>query len=392
MFEVESYLASGGTLDGLREELAIRVDEDPRLVLLNYHQIDSPKSHPIVTECRGLVVEKESWRVVSFPFRRFFNYGELPEATKRFDFGKAALTEKIDGSLISLFFYRGEWRVCTRGKIDAGGEVGFSEMTFRDLFQSTTERYPDFWAKLDPERGYYFELVSPENRVVTPYREQELYLLTVRHRTTWREVGRDELEVIASELGVRIPRLISFRDEKQVLELARTLETLDEGFVAVDYSGLDDDGMSFRRLKIKNPSYVAIAHLKDSAANSLRSIVHLVATGEEAEFLSYFPEFAKYVAPVKKKHDEFMAELKATWSELEARWAGLERTGENTKAFALLVKDRPDSAALFALYHGKASSVEDFFRQQRERFGEKSAATKLMALLRFRDRDFVTEE
>ena len=31
---------------------------DDNRVILNYNQIDSPKNHPVVKECRGLVLDK----------------------------------------------------------------------------------------------------------------------------------------------------------------------------------------------------------------------------------------------------------------------------------------------------------------------------------------------
>lgn len=76
--EVQKYLRSGKTLEQLTSELGIKVthhSSDP-LVILNYCQIDSPKFHPITLECRGLVLEKQSWNIVARSFKRFFNFGE----------------------------------------------------------------------------------------------------------------------------------------------------------------------------------------------------------------------------------------------------------------------------------------------------------------------------
>ena len=78
------------------------------------------------------------------------------------------------------------------------------------------------------------------------------------------------------------------------MELVNDLEKMDEGFVCVDYTQHYRNN-SYRRLKVKNPVYVAIAHLKESSASSLRSVLQLVMSGEQDEFLGYFPEFKKYV-------------------------------------------------------------------------------------------------
>lgn len=85
MLKVQEYLSDyaktlgpQGALNKLNEELAIRVatHEWLPLVILNYDQLDSPKTHPIVRECRGLVLEMETWKVVARAFERFFNLGE----------------------------------------------------------------------------------------------------------------------------------------------------------------------------------------------------------------------------------------------------------------------------------------------------------------------------
>jgi tRNA splicing ligase len=52
---------------------------DSGLVVLNYNQINSPKLDPIVRECRGLILDRNSgYSVVARSFDWFWNYGECP--------------------------------------------------------------------------------------------------------------------------------------------------------------------------------------------------------------------------------------------------------------------------------------------------------------------------
>lgn len=46
------------------------------LVQLSYSQTESSMASPIVQECRGLILELDTWKVVSLPFFKFFNFGE----------------------------------------------------------------------------------------------------------------------------------------------------------------------------------------------------------------------------------------------------------------------------------------------------------------------------
>lgn len=51
----------------LKEELGIRykVYEEDGIVILDYDQIESPKTHPIVIECRSLILSYPEFDVVA---------------------------------------------------------------------------------------------------------------------------------------------------------------------------------------------------------------------------------------------------------------------------------------------------------------------------------------
>ena len=100
MLELQKYLQTK-TLEDLESELGIkhnRHNKYPNLVLFKYDQIKSPTYPPIVKECRGIILdENDNWKVVSYPFNRFYNYGQN-EAEKDIDWSTAVVQEKADGS------------------------------------------------------------------------------------------------------------------------------------------------------------------------------------------------------------------------------------------------------------------------------------------------------
>src|SRR3989344_2446115 len=118
MLNVQTYLRTpGNTLETLHNELGVEFAEHPTdpLVILNYSQIDSPKTNSIVMECRGLVLEKETWNIVAKAFNRFFNWGEVTEMMADFDWNNFTANTKEDGSLILFYYYGDHWRINTRG-------------------------------------------------------------------------------------------------------------------------------------------------------------------------------------------------------------------------------------------------------------------------------------
>ena len=65
------------------------------LVLLKYDQLNSDLGNDIVQECRGLILDSDTFDIVSYPFNKFFNYGESHAAT--IDWASAYVTQKLDG-------------------------------------------------------------------------------------------------------------------------------------------------------------------------------------------------------------------------------------------------------------------------------------------------------
>ena len=386
---VQKYLRNSKTLTDLESEFGIKSSEYGNLVILNYSQIDSPKTNSIVMECRQLVLEKGTWDLIFRSFHRFFNYGEALELTGDFDVSNAVALDKIDGSIIGVFRYRGEWLMTTRGVIGGDCQVGTFPLTFKELFDLTVSQYPRFWGALNElmqshDYCYTFELTSPENRVVTPYTDRALHLLTVRDvGAGFKEIERCGIEVIGEELGVPIPTMHEFSDISALVKMAANVGELNEGFVCIDYSKLIND--SYRRMKVKNPAYLAVAHLKESSASSLRSLLQLVMMGEASEFLTYFPEFRQYVEGLQTKWIEYKTKLEVSLEEAK------NKKNLSRKEFALWAKQQINPGVLFLYLDGKLTTVQDWIDQSIEAKGDKNFGKMMMKTLRVDDIEWKIE-
>ena len=71
---------------------------------------------PLLLDARGTVIEwsRDGPELVAYPFHKFFNVGEasFPERP-------LVAYEKLDGTMVSLFYYDGELRAATRKRLDA---------------------------------------------------------------------------------------------------------------------------------------------------------------------------------------------------------------------------------------------------------------------------------
>lgn len=341
MLLVQKFLKRN-TLAALTEQYAItakRHPEFPNLVMLKYHQIESPMHEPIVQECRGLILdEQQDWSIVSHPFHKFFNQHE-PNAAS-INWRTARVYEKLDGSLHTLYWYGGLWRVASSGLPDAGGSAHSLGMTFSELFWRTWNDL-GYMLPSQPRFCFMFELLTPYNRVVVPQANSRIVLLGVRDLESGQEIGP---EWMAEKLGWEYVRSFPLNTIEKCLAAAESLDPMvQEGFVVCD--------ANFNRVKVKSPRYVALAHLKESC--SARRLLDIVRSGESDEFLSYFPEMRPAYALIAEKFGALCTEVQADYERLKGILS--------QKDFALEAMKTRCSSALFAIRSGRAKSVREFF-------------------------------
>jgi RNA ligase len=357
MLHVQNYLRNGKTHQHLRDELGIRAvrHETLRLVILNYDQIDSPKSHPIVRECRGLVLHTETHDLVARSFPRFFNWGEMTEEMKRFDFSRFTAHTKEDGSLVLLFFFEGQWRLTTRGSF-AEDVMRNQELTWHDAVCRVlgVPAVADLAGRLDESLTYVCEFCSPFNPVVRRYAESVLYLLSAFRGE--KELAPQEVDALCTA-QFRRPTKHEFTGIEQIRAFLQEQAAADptfEGVVIRDRHG--------SRWKIKSPTYLGLHQMGTSGEEAIepKHLLPFVLAGEEDELLNYYPQVRELYRECKGKVEVAFARLEETWSAC--------RQIEDQKAFAQAIQGRtPFVAILFALrkVHGKEQTREHLLRAWR---------------------------
>ena len=346
MLEVQKFLENK-PLSALTEECGIVVTEYAEYVVLNYSMFDSPKRHPTVEECRALILQKGSWKVLARSFDRFFNYGECPDKDSEFNLANAVVWEKIDGSLCLVWWNPtyGQWEASTRKMAYAEGSTCLGN-AFKDVIMKALggRDLDEMFEGMDKQVTYIFEVVSPETRVTKPYKDYDIYLLGTRNIVTGDEgLGSNyisELMAIKTKLDVRTPKIYSFKNVTEIVAFAKQMDAFDEGFVCtcITPSG------SFSRIKIKNPAHVAISHLRENGGMSSKNIAIISWGGDQEEYLKYFPEDMEFFEPYIDAMDLLTNEIKEVW----------EQTKDivSQKDFAMKVKDLPYSSILFKMRKG----------------------------------------
>ena len=278
------------------EPYNLKISEDDGFVLFKYNQIASDFSQEICQEARGLILDSEdNFRVVRYAFKKFFNIDEGFAA--HIDWDTAVASEKIDGSIMSVWYARGKWHLSTNGTIDAFkaelSGVG-PYKTFGELFESVLP-LSTFVGNRYENICWTFELVSPYNKVVIDYPETKVYLLSIRFMNTLEELDYDRISAYAAKLGVAYPQFYYMNDEAGFRRLVENMPEGHEGVVVRDQYN--------ERVKIKTLLYFEMHKAKNNGVITLERIVDLIRANDHYEFLSYFPEYTDTFNAVKHQVD-----------------------------------------------------------------------------------------
>ena len=383
MLEVQKYLKEN-SLESLSQEYGIKYkfDATSELVILTYSMINSQKTHPITRECRGLVLDVSSGDVVSMAYHRFFNYGEA-EAGHDMDILKCTAVEKLDGSLISIFNHKGKWRIATRGVIDPEDLTPTEKYTFTELIHQCLPK-DDAFKDFDENVIYLCEICSPDNRIVTMYKETELVITGARSKTDFSELDYGELESLAvvssDDNKVRVAKTFDMIKLIELENINNERSAEFEGFVVVDYT--ERQNGHFNRFKFKNARYVALHHIRDQIGNN-RAVLGLVISDDTEEVLLHFPELSHIIEGIRCKFLEHLCEV----NEIESK---VNFDCETRKDLAMQVKDSKVSAYLFWKASNRDSNYKGYLDEQIGRKSLKLVAKRMLPLLGIEDND--TEE
>jgi hypothetical protein len=305
----------------------------PDLVMFKYSQFESDFSNPIVRCCRGSVYHISGDTVTPYlmPFFKFSNYGEKGEDPIDW-MGTLYVRDKLDGSLLKLLKEPGGddlWT--TNGSFDLDVEIleNYAShtdekltgpFTFASLRDYALRGHEKEIAALPPLWTFMFELTSPYNRIIVPYRVTELTLLGCRDRQ-----GQERTpEWAVKEFGLTFdtPAIYPLKSIDEVIAYCKSND-------AVDREGVVVQDAYFNRVKIKTEHYVSLFHIKGEDHFSDAGIFDAIKQGSIDDALAAWPE------------------IRPRTEEIAGEWAGfmhaVEALSKKAKTFYEALKNSPDS-------------------------------------------------
>jgi len=250
-----------------------KINETDEHYLLRYR---SGGDNSILSLLRGVVFNKSTNKLVCYPLTGAISFEDFQNKA---DFSEIVIEESIDGTLINIWYDNG-WHVSTKSCVDANDSTWVHNKSYKVLFDECGFEVSD----LDTNYCYSLVLCHPENRIVTPYTEPQLYHVLSRNMTTFQEeyleIGLPKPTVLKMGDKLNILNVNSYENIENILE---DLEFDKEGFM------LFSKDRCFR-IKLKGNMYESVKELRGNNRNIKYRLLELNRDNKLEEFLNFYPE------------------------------------------------------------------------------------------------------
>lgn len=231
-----------------------------------FPEVLSNEQNAILRECRGIIFDNETGRVIARRFHKFFNLGEREELRSEYINLNIphSLPVKLDGSMITP--------IPLKEGIRWGTKMGVTDVALQA--EAFVEAHPEYLAFAEDQIRYgytpIFEWCSNKQRIVIDHAQDSLVLLAIRDNVSGEYICRADVENEAARFGIPVVSLIEkTNDIAELHERIRAQEGA-EGVVVTFDNG--------HMIKIKSDWYVRLHKTKD-AISSERKIVDLLVNG-----------------------------------------------------------------------------------------------------------------
>lgn len=183
---IENLIKTTISFDNVKEiatESGIQVresNEEPldKLYLL-VAQRDTSELSPLQLECNGLILEKETNKIVCMSQNKFININKDTSQVTQIENIKSVhsrfrMEYCEDGTVIRLYNYNNTWYTATTRCIDARKSYWSSDKTFNDMFWEIFDTSNYNLENLEKNNTYMFILIHKENRIVVNHKYNNL--------------------------------------------------------------------------------------------------------------------------------------------------------------------------------------------------------------------------
>ena len=329
----------------------------PNLIHVRRSTQMSPVEIPLVQECSGLIVDLNTYQLVTMPFPKIFsttsNRDSIPSPFLK-AIKSCSFTERLDGKLACLYHYNGEWLVSSDLSADGSDYVGLldtvkftnwqdwaalnlnissfhcslvmgpNSITVSELFWQTWKAR-QYELPTGTSHCYIFEITSPRLNSTVEHAEDNITLIGVRDMKTLFEVGLAEtntynwkvLETLTPpglEYPIRFTQMDALAISQSPIRFA--------GYIAKLPSEKPGLFGEFVRLEIPSVAHRILEDLHpfDPISTSERYLQELVkcSLDDDWSLLDKYQYWRPVLAPIRKRYDAMVNFLQAKLDEVIA--------------------------------------------------------------------------
>ena len=239
--------------------------------------------------------------------------------------GEIEVYEKMDGSLVVMFFVNSQPIFTTKGNFSSG-QASKAEEIFK-------AKYKDL--KLDEDYTYCFEVIYPENKIIVDYQEEEdIFLFAKIHTKTGREED-------ISGLGFRtVKQFATVSGIDKIEDLKKLDRKNEEGFVLKFENNL--------RVKVKFETYFKLH--KAATGYSEHQIWTLLQKGDEIPTKHLSPEEIEVINTMK---NSLLVKFESKKSDLKKEYEDIKKNSIDKQDLLEKIKMSSHPGALFCFDKGK---------------------------------------
>jgi RNA ligase len=226
---------------------------------------NDPVGSAVRRECRGLIFDTETGKLISRPYHKFFNAGEKEETqlNKINLYEPHVVLEKLDGSMIRPIPTPEGFRLATK--------AGITDVAMNaEVFIADKPHYARFIHKcLSINVTPIFEWVSRKNRIVVDYPTDNLILTGMRYNNTGNYVDYQVMKDYATSWTIPVVKAVDGLSVQNIELFVKQVREWDDG-----------EGIVLRfdtghMVKVKTDDYV-LRHKSKDAINQEKNVLQII--------------------------------------------------------------------------------------------------------------------
>ena len=231
-----------------------------------------------------------------------------------YEINKCSIEEFIDGTLINLYydnepdeFGSAGWKITTKGYIGARNKYFknyTNEKSFNTMFTETCLELDFDFNLLPKDYCYSFVLQHKENRIVTKFYENSLFLVKCY------KINGLNIDLIDSSFlknneickMIKFPQTYSFNNYDDLENKLLSLDFNFKGYYIVNYENC-------KHTKIRNPNYEYVKNIRGNDVKLQYTYLRLIKEDNLDTYLKYYPEQESLFENYKNDYLEYINNL-----------------------------------------------------------------------------------